>query len=125
MKKILVVDDEPEVIELVQTRLEQNNFSVISAENGQEGIEKARDESPDLILMDIIMPNISGGDAVRVLKSDEKTKDIPIIFLTAVTGSTNSAGEEEGINVGGRYYPAIGKPFDADHLLVIINKHLS
>ncbi len=126
MKKILVVDDEPEIIELVESRLSVNNYQVISAMDGNEGIKKAEKESPDLILMDVMMPKMSGGDALRILKANEKTKDIPVVFLTGVKSNKEPTGEEDkGINVGGQYYPAVGKPFESEKLLLAIEKNLS
>lgn len=125
MRKILVVDDELDVIDLVKNRLQENDYEVISATDGKEGIERAQKESPDLILMDIMMPNMQGGDAVRVLKANDKTKDIPVIFLTAVTSNKQLVGEEDkGINVGGECHPAVGKPFDSDKLLLAIKRNL-
>jgi len=120
-KKILVVDDEPEVVEVVSSRLKSNGYEVISAANGREGIKAARQQQPDLIIMDIIMPNLSGGDAVRLLMSDVKTKNIPIIFLTAVTASMPK-GTEDRVNVDGQFIKAIAKPFEPENLLFEIRK---
>ena len=126
MKTILIVDDEPDIIELVVNRLSSNDFKVIAANDGEEGIKRAKEDSPDLILMDIMMPNMSGGDAVKVLKEDAKTQNIPIIFLTGVYNDRKPEGQEaSGINVGGQYYPSLGKPFDGDKLIMAVNKELN
>ena len=122
MKKILIVDDDPEVVELVRNRLEANHYEVACAADGQIGIKKAQKEKPDLILMDIMMPNLPGGDAVRLLKSDVATKHIPVIFLTAVTSNLPQGKEANGINVEGQYYPAIAKPFKSEILLFEIER---
>ena len=122
MKKILIVDDDPEVVELVRNRLEANHYEVASAADGQIGIKKAQKEKPDLILMDIMMPNLPGGDAVRLLKSDVATKHIPLIFLTAVTANIPQGEEGRGINVDGQYYTAIAKPFKPEKLLFEIGR---
>ena len=122
MKKILVVDDEPDVVELVQNRLEANNYKVISAVDGEEGIRKARQQKPDLIVMDIMMPNMLGGDAVRLLMSDVTTKHIPIIFLTGVMSNILQDEEAKGVNVDGQFFPAMAKPFKPEKLLLEIKR---
>ena len=83
MQKILIVDDEESVVEIVKLRLETNNYEVITAYNGEEGLTKAKEEKPDLIILDIAMPDMDGFEVGRRLKQDDKTKHIPIIMLTA------------------------------------------
>ncbi len=122
MKKILVVDDEPGVVKSVSASLKSNGYEVISAASGKEGIKKAREHQPDLIIMDILMPNLSGGDAVRFLKSDITTKHIPIIFLTAVTANIPKGAEDKGVNVDGQFFKAISKPFEPVSVLSEIKK---
>jgi CheY-like chemotaxis protein len=122
MKTILVVDDKSDIVELVKNRLEANHYMVIVASDGNEGIKQAQQHRPDLIVMDIMMPNMSGGEAVKVLKSDAATQHIPVIFLTAV-GSSVREGEEPGrVYVDGQFFPAIGKPFKPEKLLSEIKK---
>jgi CheY-like chemotaxis protein len=122
MKTILVVDDKADIVELVKNRLEANHYKVIVASDGNEGIKQAQQHRPDLIVMDIMMPNMSGGEAVKVLKSDAATQHIPVVFLTAV-GSSVRQGEEPGrVYVDGQFFPAIGKPFKPEKLLSEIKK---
>ena len=83
-KKILVVDDEPDIVAVMKYTLERNDFEVITAYNGEEGIEKARSSSPDLIVLDVLMPKLSGDIAGTMLRKDPLTCNIPIIFLTNV-----------------------------------------
>lgn len=84
MNKILIVDDQPEVRELVEITLRSENFQIFQAMNGENAINIARKEKPDLIIMDIMMPGeIDGIEATRMLKNDPETKDILIIILTA------------------------------------------
>ena len=83
-KKILVVDDEPMVIRMVTDALTARGFTVISAANGYEGLIAARGEKPDLILLDIEMPDLNGHEVHARLLKDERTKDIPVIHLSAV-----------------------------------------
>ncbi|MCX7905383.1 MAG: response regulator [Elusimicrobiales bacterium] len=81
-KKVLVVDDNPVMIEIVKMALE-GDFIVISASDGKEGIEMAKSQKPDVIIMDVMMPNISGIEMLRLLLSDDDTKNIPVIVFTA------------------------------------------
>ena len=83
-KKILVVDDEPILVDEISTRLEINDYEVIAAYDGQEALDKARNEQPDLIILDLMLPKIDGYKVCALLKSDFRYKQIPIIILTAV-----------------------------------------
>ena len=82
-KKILVVDDEPNIVKIVANRLKANGYEVVTAYNGLEGLEKAGQESPDLILLDVIMPDMDGYQVLSRLKDDPRTKPIPVIMVTA------------------------------------------
>jgi two-component system alkaline phosphatase synthesis response regulator PhoP len=84
MARILVVDDEPDMVEMIKAALESASHQVIAAFNGTEGIEKARKEKPDAIVLDIMMPEKDGFVACKELKGDPACKDIPILILTAV-----------------------------------------
>ena len=83
VKKILVIDDSPTERHFLTEILSKNNYQVITAVNGEEGVEKARKELPDLILMDVVMPGLNGYQATRTLTRDEQTKHIPIIVCTS------------------------------------------
>ncbi len=122
MKSILVIDDDSSIINVIKIRLEANNYQVITASNGEEGIKIAQSGKPDLIIMDIVMPNMSGGEAVRLLRVDNKTKHIPVLFLTAITANMPQGTEDRGINVDEQYFPAIAKPFKSEKLLFEIKK---
>lgn len=80
--RILIVDDDADIRSILTTKLEASGFQVVSAENGQEGIEKAKEGGIDLILMDVRMPIMSGTEAVSNMKTDEQLKMIPVIFLS-------------------------------------------
>ncbi len=122
MKKILVVDDEPDIIELTQKRLEANNYKVILASDGKWGLKKAQEEKPDLILMDVLMPEMQGGDAVRLLQADEATKHIPILFLSGGMVNLPPGEETRGVDIGGKFFTAVAKPFKLEKLLSEIKK---
>ncbi len=122
MKKILIVDDDADIIELVRNRLRNNNYDVLFATNGSAGIKKALEQNPDLIIMDVMMPQMSGGEAVKALKSFESTQNIPILFFTAMNMNSNLTPDPDldRINVGGKFYPALSKPFEPNKLLATI-----
>lgn len=111
-KRILLVDDETDLVETVKFRLESNNYEVLTAYNGQEGLDKARKEKPDLIILDLMLPKIDGYKVCRMLKFDEKYKNIPIILFTArAQDSDKKLGEEVGADA------YISKPFEPAALL--------
>ncbi len=112
MKKILVIDDLPENVYMLQDRLEHEGYEVITAYDGKSGIEKARSESPDLILLDVMMPDINGLDVCKTLIGQEETSTIPIILVTAKTGAEDI---KEGLDAGA--YDYIKKPFNKIELL--------
>ncbi len=85
MKKVLVVEDNPDLRKLLTLELELMGFSPIAAAGGQEGILKATSEKPDLILLDILMPDMDGRETARTLRSNPDTKDIPIVAETALS----------------------------------------
>ena len=118
-KKILLIDDEVDFIDVLRTRLEANNYEVKVAYDGEEGLEKVQKENPDLIILDIMMPRISGFDVCRKLKVDQKFKDIPIIMLTA---KFQSSDMDFAKALGADAY--ITKPFEPQVLLNKISELL-
>jgi DNA-binding response OmpR family regulator len=110
--KILVVDDEHDVLKMLRIRLEKNGYTVITASNGNECIEKAVEENPSVILLDVLLSGQSGFEVSKMLKTNAKTKDIPIIMVTALLGESV---QRHGIESGAEYL--ISKPFDPDDLL--------
>ncbi len=118
-KRILVVDDEPELVKAIQIRLETSGYEVLTACDGEEGLKKTKEYKPDLIVLDILMPKIQGNVMAAALKEDKETRDIPIIFLTCLA---------EGVDHGGGVIADnffIAKPFDYKELLSVINKVLN
>lgn len=111
-KTILVVDDEKDLLDLIEYNLKKEGFNVIKAENGEEGIERAKKFNPDLVLMDIMMPKMDGMEAVEKMRKDDQLKSIPIIFLTA---RSDEKTEVEGLNKGGDDY--ITKPISTTKLI--------
>jgi DNA-binding response OmpR family regulator len=119
MKKILVIDDLPENVFMLQDRLENEGYEVITAYEGKSGINKAINEHPDLILLDIMMPEVTGIDVCKTLVANNATADIPIILVTAKSDAEDT---REGLEAGAFDY--IKKPFNQIELLARINSAL-
>jgi len=111
-KKILLVDDEEDMVFAVKMQLEANDFEVLTAEDGQQALLKARQEQPDLIILDVMLPKIDGYKVCRMLKFDSKYKAIPIILFTS---KIQKEDEKIGFEVGADAY--ITKPFEPEVLL--------
>lgn len=120
---ILTVDDEDMILQIVTDILSTKGYKVVTAKNGKEAIRKSKKSSPDLIIMDIMMPDLEGPEAATLLKKDPSTRDIPILFLSGIIVKESDKPEQE-INVGGEFYTALAKPFDADELLNTVHKLL-
>jgi DNA-binding response OmpR family regulator len=118
--KILVVDDEPNIVQTLQDRLEMNDYSVITACNGRDGLEKAVSEKPDIILLDVIMPIMDGHEMLEHLRKNEEGRDISVIMLTARSQNNDIA---RATSCGIDDY--IVKPFDLSELLEKIESILA
>jgi two-component system cell cycle response regulator len=119
MKRILVIDDLPENVFMLQDRLEHEGYEVSTAYDGKSGMEKAYSEHPDLILLDIMMPDITGIEVCKTLVTDKRTSDIPIILVTAKSGAEDT---KEGLEAGAFDY--IKKPFNRIELLARVHSAL-
>lgn len=117
MTRILIAEDEPDIRALVEFTLKFGGHEVLATQNGAEATEQASKWNPELILLDVRMPKMTGYEACRAIKSDPATKDIPIVFLSAKGQETEV---DEGIEAGALAY--ILKPFAPDHLLSEITK---
>jgi CheY-like chemotaxis protein len=119
VKRILVVDDDENILSLERTILEQKGFDVTTAAGGAEALQLLGERTFDLVLLDVMMPEIDGFTVCRRIKEDPKTRDLPVIFLTAKGGGEALA---EGFESGAVMY--INKPFTANKLLTIVNTML-
>ena len=119
MKKVLVIDDLPENVYMLQDRLEHEGYEVLTAYDGKSGIAKAKSELPDLILLDVMMPDINGLEVCKTLVDFEETSNIPIILVTAKTGAEDT---KEGLDAGA--YDYIKKPFNKIELLARVKSAL-
>jgi len=106
-RKVLIIDDEPGIIDIVEANLEGDGFEVISATDGKQGLERIRADKPELVILDVMMPEMDGWEVLRHLEQDPDTAGIPVIMLTA------KAADEDyihGLEEGAVEY--ITKPFD-------------
>jgi CheY-like chemotaxis protein len=122
--RILLVDDDADFVESTKTILESEPYEVIVAANGDDGLRKARDEKPDLILLDIIMPVEDGFTAAEQLKKDPKLAKIPVLMLTSYStrGAGTSIPRSRGYELDAEDY--IDKPVTPKDLLTVVEKHL-
>jgi two-component system alkaline phosphatase synthesis response regulator PhoP len=111
-RKVLIVDDEVDLVETIRFPLEKEGFTVLVSYNGEDALNKARKEKPDLIILDIMLPKLDGYKVCRLLKFDERYKHIPILMLTA---KTQERDKIIGIETGADEY--ITKPFDIEELI--------
>jgi DNA-binding response OmpR family regulator len=118
-KRILVVDDDENILSLERTILEQKGFEVTAAHGGAEALKLLAEHAFDLVLLDVMMPEVDGFTVCRKIKDDPRLKDTPVIFLTAKGGGDALA---EGFESGAIMY--INKPFTANKLLTIVNTML-
>ena len=116
---VLVVDDEMDVVQLLSGRLESDGYKVLKAYNGKMALDIARRENPDLIVLDILMPEMDGAKTAAILKEDPDTKGIPIIVLTCLFTKED---EKEGSMRNGTYF--VAKPYDGEQLLKVIRKNI-
>jgi two-component system cell cycle response regulator DivK len=120
MPKILLVEDNEMNRDMLSRRLLRNNFEVVMAVNGQEGVDMAKSESPDIILMDMSLPVMDGWEATRTIKADDATKSIPVIALTA---HAMESDREQALQAGCDDFDT--KPIELPRLLGKINALLS
>ena len=120
-KKVLIVDDEVSFIDIVKINLERTGHYIVRAESdGTKGVAAAKEFQPDIILLDIVMPDISGDEIATQLQNDEETKNIPVVFLTAVVKKEEEVSH--GGIIGGKTF--IAKPTTVEELVRVIEKQI-
>jgi len=117
-KRVLVVDDHPQVVELIKMRLESAGYEVLPAYDGYEGLVKARKQNPDLIILDVMLPKMNGYKVSRLLKFDRRYRHIPIVMLTSRAKKSDA---EIGYRTGADAY--LFKPYDPKELLALVRKY--
>ena len=112
MKKILIVDDEPNIIMSLEYALQKNGFEVFVARDGQEALDILKKKVPDLVLLDIMMPNVDGYETLQKIKENEKLASVKVLFLSAKNKENDI---EKGLSLGANLY--ITKPFSLKKLV--------
>ena len=120
-RKVLIIDDDADTLRLLENPLRSAGRKIVSAFNGEVGFSKAKEERPDVILLDLMLPGIGGLEVAKMLKEDSVTKDIPIIFITVTMGVEKDKGKET-IEIGGCLYRVFAKPLHYAKLLSEIRK---
>ena len=123
-KKILIVDDDAGMIRVLQKWLKVAGYATAEALDGYAALDKIKSEAPDLILLDVLLPDLNGTDVAKQILQDPATKDIPIIFMTVCIDLEKDKGEEK-IGVNGKLFPAFAKPLHNPKLLSIIRKSIN
>ena len=121
-KKILVVDDDPTSLRSVEGMLISGGYEVKISVHAENIEQKVNDFAPDLIIMDLIMPNVDGNQAVKKLKNNPALKSVPVIFLTALKMRDDERGLEFEVSVENKSYRTLTKPIDAKTLITEINR---
>jgi DNA-binding response OmpR family regulator len=119
-KIILVVDDEPDIVKIVELWLSANNYEVHTAHNGVEGLSKCKLIRPDAVILDIMMPDMDGSTVADEMKNDPNTSNIPVIFLT---GAVKASEVPKSHKIGGQYF--LAKPFKGEEMLKMLEIVLS
>ncbi len=117
---VLVVDDDPVILKLLEVNFEMEGFQVVRAADGAEGLERAREVRPDIVVLDVMMPRMTGYEVAKALREDDGTAHIPIIFVTA---RAQSSDVERGMELGVEDY--VTKPFDPLDLIDRVNTLLA
>ena len=120
-KRVVCIEDEPEMIDLVRLILSRKGFEVIGANGGVEGLEKVRHEEPDLVLLDLMMPDMDGWEVYQQMKADPALRDIPVVVVTA---KAQSIDKVLGLHIA-KVDDYITKPFGPQELLESVEKILA
>ncbi len=118
-KIVVVIDDETDLLKVTLLRLNMSGYAAFGTADGQSGLELARQKMPDLIVLDVLLPDMNGDEVAKILKKDEKLKRIPIILISAEIETLETRARESGVE------GYLSKPFESKELLGMIKKHLS
>ena len=117
-RRVLCIEDEPEMIDLIRLILERKGFEVMGAVGGQEGLDTVRREKPDLVLLDLMMPDVDGWEVYRQMKADDELKSIPVVVVTA---KAQSIDKVLGLHIA-KVDDYVTKPFGPTDLLDAVDK---
>lgn len=121
--RILLIDDDKDLCHLTRITLIKHGYEVSVFHDAVSGIKHAQSSKPNLILMDVMLPGVSGAEAVKALKADLQLKNIPVVFLTALVTGEEKSLEEAGLNVAGLNYRTLGKPYEIEKLLEVVRQY--
>ena len=121
-KRVLIVDDDEEILQLIDKALASEGYLVTTAVTGNDAKDKARDLVPDLVLIDIVLPDIEGPEVIRALEEDPLTEGIPAIFLSGIVTRESKEEAASEIRVGEKLYKALSKPFSSKELMTEVRK---
>jgi len=128
-KKVLTVDDDPAIVTITETIIEEAGYSPLTAQNGEEGLSKVREEKPDLVILDVLMPKQSGIKMYRELKSDKNLKKIPVIIHSGIAKRTFLRSQEALTEFGDESVPApeayLEKPVEPEEIAETIKRLLN
>lgn len=119
-KKIMIIDDDEAILKSLNDLLTNEGYEVVTALSGEEGIEKLKENKPDLLLLDFFMPGMSGGEVLRRIREDNQLKDLKVVFLTVASASSASMRMLEKMNI----LDYIKKPFENKVLIERIKKQI-
>ena len=122
--KVLVIDDDPVMVRLASNLLKNDGYEVIQAYNGKEGLRKAQEEKPNLVLLDILMPDLDGKEVARRLRADPLTADIPIVFMTVTIDLKTDKGDQT-IDIDRFSFRGFAKPIHNRKILSVIRKEIN
>lgn len=117
MKKILIIEDDRDLCDIVKSLLELKGYQAFKAHTAEDGIRLITGKKPDLVIMDVMLPGMTGPEAVKELHTHGEGRSIPIIFLTGLVKEGDSYLINRGLKVDGAHYKTLAKPFDNDELL--------
>ena len=121
--KIVIIDDDEDLCALTRKVLVKYGHEAFAFSDALQGIAHSQNNRPDLILMDVMMPQLSGPEIVQQLKQDAQLKSVPVVFLTGLVTGHEKNLQEEGISVSGIAYPTLGKPYEIASLLGAVQRY--
>lgn len=124
MARIMVVEDDRDLANLTRLTLIKNGYDVSVFHEASQALEEAKNKKPDLILMDIMLPKVGGGEAVKRMKKNPQLANVPVVFLTGLISNEEGELEESGISIDGVNYKTLGKPYEIDQLLKLVKNIL-
>lgn len=125
MSRIILIDDDHDLSDLTRTILVHNGYQVMVFYDAESALAELRKRKADLIIMDVMLPGMSGAEAIREIKHDPQLRSLPVIFLTGLVSSHDADLKAMGLQVDGMTYQILGKPYESKELLELIRRMLT